>query len=117
LTLDDVDVYYPFDGFTITTLKWMEDIGYCGLGEAGDFLDDNWDAATGRIVINGRVPVNSHGGNMSEGASQGSGHIREAVQQLRGEAGQRQVEGARVALVTPGGFFFTPGGLILRALE
>jgi acetyl-CoA acetyltransferase len=117
LTIDDVDVYYPFDGFTITTLKWFEDIGYCGRGEAGQFLDDHWDAASGRIVINGRIPVNSHGGNMSEGASQGSGHIREAVQQLRGDAGQRQVHGARVALATLGGFFFTPGGLILRAAE
>jgi acetyl-CoA acetyltransferase len=117
LTIDDVDVYYPFDGFTITTLKWFEDIGYCGRGEAGQFLDDHWDAASGRIVINGRIPVNSHGGNMSEGASQGSGHIREAVQQLRGDAGQRQVQGARVALATLGGFFFTPGGLILRAAE
>jgi acetyl-CoA acetyltransferase len=117
LTIDDVDLYYPFDGFTITTLKWFEDIGYCGRGEAGQFLDDHWDAASGRIVINGRIPVNSHGGNMSEGASQGSGHIREAVQQLRGDAGQRQVQGARVALATLGGFFFTPGGLILRAAE
>jgi acetyl-CoA acetyltransferase len=115
LTIDDVDVYYPFDGFTITTLKWFEDIGYCGRGEAGQFLDDHWDGASGRIVINGRIPVNSHGGNMSEGASQGSGHIREAVQQLRGDAGRRQVQGARVALATLGGFFFTPGGLILRA--
>lgn len=117
LTIVDVDVYYPFDGFTITTLKWFEDIGYCGRGEAGHFLDDHWDAASGRLVINGRIPVNSHGGNMSEGASQGSGHIREAVQQLRGDAGQRQVQGARVALATLGGFFFTPGGLILRAEE
>ncbi|MGO9382525.1 MAG: thiolase family protein [Mycobacterium sp.] len=117
LTIDDVDVYYPFDGFTITTLKWIEDIGYCGRGEAGQFLDDHWDGASGRIVINGRVPINTHGGNMSEGASQGSGHIREAVQQLRGDAGQRQVQGARVALATLGGFFFTPGGLILRAAE
>lgn len=118
LTIDDVDVYNPFDGFTITTLKWFEDIGWCGPGEAGDFLDDNWDAASGgRIMINGRIPVNAHGGNMSEGASQGSGHIREAVHQLRGNAGQRQVDRARVALVTSGGFFFTPGAVMLRTTD
>jgi acetyl-CoA acetyltransferase len=56
LTIDDVDVYYPFDGFTITTLKWIEDIGYCGRGEAGQFLDDHWDGA-GRIVIKDRKSV------------------------------------------------------------
>ena len=117
LTLDDIDLFYPFDGFSIITLKWFEEIGYCGRGEAGDFLDDNWDEATGRIMIGGRIPVNSHGGNMSEGASQGSGHIREAVHQLRGDAGERQVAQARAALVTPGGFFFTPGGLIFRTAD
>lgn len=117
LTLDDIDLFYPFDGFSIITLKWFEEIGYCGRGEAGDFLDDSWVDSAGRLMIGGRVPVNTHGGNMSEGASQGSGHIREAVQQLRGDAAARQVRGAKAALITPGGFFFTPGALILRTAK
>jgi acetyl-CoA acetyltransferase len=60
------------------------------------------------------VPVNPHGGALSEGGTQGSGHVREAILQLRGEAGERQVPGATKALVTPGGFFFNAQGMVLR---
>ena len=66
------------------------------------------------MLINGRVPVNPHGGSLSEGASQGSGHLREAVHQLQGLAGERQVAGARRAIVTAGGFFFNAQGATLR---
>lgn len=112
--IDDVDVYFPYDGFTIITLNWIENAGWCGPGEAGDFLKNHWDAESGRIMINGRVPVNPHGGALSEGGTQGSGHIREAVHQLQGLAGERQVPGARTALVTAGGFFFNAQGVTLR---
>ena len=61
--------------------------------------------------------LNTHGGSLSKGGSQGAGHLREAVTQLRGQAGPRQVPGARVALLTPGGFFFNAQGLVLRAAE
>lgn len=116
LWLDDVDVFLPYDGFTIITLAWFENVGYCPPGGAAKFLADNWDADNNRILIDGRVLVNPHGGSLSEGATRGTGHLREAVVQLRGEAGDRQVPGARAALVTPGGFFFNPQGAILRAL-
>jgi acetyl-CoA acetyltransferase len=112
--IDDVDVFFPYDGFTIITIGWLENTGWCKPGEAARFLADNWDSATDRIVIDGRVPVNPHGGSLSEGATRGTGHIREAVVQLRGEAGDRQVPGARSALVTPGGFFFNSQGAVLR---
>jgi acetyl-CoA acetyltransferase len=114
LWIDDVDVFFPYDGFTIITIGWLENAGWCEPGQAARFLADNWDADAGRIVIDGRVPVNPHGGSLSEGATRGTGHIREAVVQLRGEAGDRQVPGARTALVTPGGFFFNSQGAILR---
>ncbi len=114
LWLDDIDVFFPYDGFTIVALRCFESYGFCGPGEAGAFLADNWDGAEDRIKINGRVPVNTHGGSLSEGGSQGAGHLREAVTQLRAQAGRRQVPGARVALLTPGGFFFNAQGLILR---
>jgi acetyl-CoA acetyltransferase len=113
--IDDVDVYFPYDGFTIITIGWLENTGWCKPGEAARFLADNWDDASGRIVIDGRVPVNPHGGSLSEGATRGTGHMREAVTQLRGEAGDRQVPGARTALVTPGGFFFNSQGALLRS--
>jgi acetyl-CoA acetyltransferase len=112
--LDDVDVFLPYDGFTIITIGWFENAGWCGPGEAGKFLAEHWDDATQRIVIDGRVPVNPHGGSLSEGATRGTGHVREAVVQLRGEAGERQVPGARTALVLAGGFFFNSQGAVLR---
>ena len=58
--------------------------------------------------------MNPHGGALSEGGTQGSGHIREAVHQLQGRAGERQVEGAERAIVTAGGFFFNAQGATLR---
>jgi acetyl-CoA acetyltransferase len=101
------------DGFSIVALRCFE--LRVLRREAGKFLADNWDTVANRIMINGRVPVNTHGGSLSEGGSQGAGHLREAVTQLRGQAGHRQVPGARVALLTPGGFFFNAQGLVLRA--
>lgn len=112
--IDDIDVYFPYDGFTIITLNWFENAGFCGPGEAGAFIEEHWDAASNRILINGRIPVNPHGGSLSEGATQGSGHVREAVHQLQGLAGSRQVPHARRALVTAGGFFFNAQGVTLR---
>lgn len=112
--IDDVDVYFPYDGFSIIALNWLENVGLCGPGEAGAFLEANWDRTSGRVLINGRTPINPHGGSLSEGATQGSGHLREAVDQLQGRAGERQVDGARRALVTAGGFFFNAQGVALR---
>jgi acetyl-CoA acetyltransferase len=112
--IDDIDVFLPYDGFTIITLNWLENAGWCGPGEAGAFIQDNWDEDRGRILINGRVPVNPHGGSLSEGGTQGSGHIREAVHQLQGLAGKRQVPDARRALALVGGFFFNAQGVALH---
>jgi len=77
-------------------------------------LREHWDSEQGYALINGRIPVNPHGGSLSEGATQASGHIREAVHQLQGLAGDRQVTDARRALVTAGGFFFNAQGLTLH---
>ena len=98
-------------------MSWCENFGWCGRGEAGDFLAQHWNADENRIVINGRIPVNTHGGALSEGGTQGSGHFREAVMQLRGGAGERQVPWAKSALVTPGGFFFNAQGAVLRRAD
>jgi acetyl-CoA acetyltransferase len=114
IRLDDVDIFFPYDGFTIITVRWFETVGYCGDGEALGFFLDNWDKATSRLQLNGRVLVNTHGGSLSDGGTQGSGHFREAVLQLRQEAVGRQSPGVKTALLTPGGFFFNSGGVILR---
>jgi acetyl-CoA acetyltransferase len=115
LWLDDIDLYFPYDGFSSIAVQWLESVGWCGFGEAGDFLIDNWDESRQRIMIGGRIPVNTHGGQLSEGATQGSGHVREAVLQLRGDAGDRQVPSAKSALLTIGGMFHNTQGLVLRA--
>jgi acetyl-CoA acetyltransferase len=115
--IDDIDVYFPYDGFSVIALNWLENVGYCRPGEAGSFIEDNWVAngdGTGRILIKGRVPVNTHGGSLSEGGTQGTGHLREAVHQLQGLAAGRQVQGAERALVNIGGFFFNAEGITLR---
>jgi acetyl-CoA acetyltransferase len=115
--IDDIDLFFPYDGFSIITLNWFENLGWCAPGEAGAFIEENWvanDDGTGRILIRGRVPVNPHGGSLSEGGTQGSGHLREAVQQLQGVAGPRQIEGAKRALLGIGGFFFNAEGVMLR---
>jgi acetyl-CoA acetyltransferase len=113
--LDGVDVYFPYDGFTPITLNWVENAGWCGFGEAPAFLRQHAAYDSGRVLINGRIPVNPHGGSLAEGATQGSGHVREAVHQLQGLAGGRQLFDARTALITAGGFFFNAQGLMLRA--
>ncbi len=115
--LGDIDVFFPYEGFSNIALAWFESVGYCGRGEGGAFVAENWDEDGQRILVGGRVPVNTHGGSLSEGGTQGAGHLREACLQLRHDAGPRQVEGARVALVTPGGFYFNSQGMILRRDE
>ena len=114
--IDDVDVFFPYDGFSIITLGWIENMGYCKPGGAGRFMQEHWDEKAGCVLIDGRVPMNPHGGSLSEGASRGTGHLREAVTQLRGQAGERQVHDAKTALIGCGGFFFNSQGAMLRRL-
>ncbi len=111
--VDDIDLAYVYDGFTFITLSWLEKLGWCDSGGAADYLRSNWDAAGSRLLLDGRVPVNLQGGMLSEGGTQGAGFVRDAVQQLRGAAGDRQVHGARTALLAIGGFFYNSQGLVL----
>jgi acetyl-CoA acetyltransferase/uncharacterized OB-fold protein len=105
----DVDVAELYDGFTMNCLSWIEALGFCGIGEAREFLDGGKN-----IARDGLLPLNTHGGQLSHGRTHGMGLLHEAVSQLRGEAGDRQVPGARVGVVSSGGL--TPSGvLLLRA--
>jgi acetyl-CoA acetyltransferase len=102
----DVDLALIYDGFTFNAVSWLEALGFCELGEAKDWLDGGR-----RIALDGEIPVNPHGGQLSEGRTHGFGFIYEAVAQLRGDADQRQVANARTAVVTSGGG--TPSGVLL----
>jgi acetyl-CoA acetyltransferase len=96
LRAQDVDVAQLYDGFTIEAVWWLEAMGFCGTGEAGAFVEGG-----ARIALGGQLPVNTWGGQLSGGRLHaGFGHTAEAVRQLRGEAGERQVAGAEVAAVT-----------------
>jgi acetyl-CoA acetyltransferase len=95
LTPADVDVAELYDCFSITVLIELEDLGFCAKGEGGLFVMD------GRIRLGGSLPITTHGGLMSAGhpgVGGGLFHVLEAVRQLRGEAGERQVPDAEVAL-------------------
>jgi len=92
----DVDVAQLYDGFTIECVWWLEAMGFCGPGEAGSFVDGGE-----RIGLSGDLPLNTWGGQLSGGRLHAAfGHTAEAVRQVRGEAGGRQVPGAEVAAVT-----------------
>ena len=102
----DVDLALLYDGFTFNAISWLEALGFCGLGEAQDWLDKGR-----RIALDGELPVNPHGGQLSEGRTHGYGFLYEAVTQLRHTAGERQVVDAKTAVCTSGGG--TPSGVLL----
>jgi len=94
LTADDIDVVLLYDCFTIVVLLQLEDYGFCKKGESGAFVEG------GRIGPGGSLPVNPSGGLLAEGYGGGMLHVIEAVRQLRGAAGERQLSNARTALVS-----------------
>jgi acetyl-CoA acetyltransferase len=82
----DVDTAHLYDGFSFLTLIWLEALGFCGKGEGGPFVERG-----SRIALEGELPTNTDGGQLSFCRLEGLGHLREACLQLRGEAGERQV--------------------------
>jgi acetyl-CoA acetyltransferase len=105
---DAVDVALLYDHFTPMVIMQLEDYGFCGVGEGGPFV------AEGNIRWpEGRLPVNTHGGNLSEAYIIGMTHVMEAVEQLRGRA-VNQVAEAEVALVTGGPASLPVSSLLLH---
>ena len=108
---DDIDVALVYDCFTIAMLVNVEDLGFAKPGQAGPAFVD------GRFASDGELPVNPHGGLLSHGhpaRAGGMGQLIEAVVQLRGEGGERQVRDAAAAVVHGmGGVFATHGVLVL----
>ena len=94
VSVRDIDVVELYDAFTINTILFLEDLGFCAKGEGGPFV------ASGAIAPGGALPVNTNGGGLScvHPGMYGMFTLVEAVRQLRGEAGARQVAGAELAL-------------------
>lgn len=94
LAAKDIDVVQVYDAFTINTLLFLEDLGFCKKGEAGSFVEN------GGIAPGGHLPVNTNGGGLScvHPGMYGIFALIEAVRQLRGEGGARQIAGATRAL-------------------
>jgi acetyl-CoA acetyltransferase len=112
---DEIDVAEIYDAFTYMTLVTLEDLGFCAKGEGGEFV------RKGRLTVGGELPVNTDGGGLSaqHPGMRGLFLLVEAVRQLRGEAGQRQVRKAggrlpELAVASgTGGWFCSSGTVVL----
>jgi acetyl-CoA acetyltransferase len=94
VTLDDIDTAQLYDPFTISIIMQLEHYGFCKPGQGGPFVAD------GGIALDGKIPANTGGGQISGFYAAGFTPIIEAVKQLRGEAGATQVKNARLALTS-----------------
>jgi acetyl-CoA acetyltransferase len=95
----DVDVAELYDGFSYLSLQWLEALGFCRHGEGGPFVEGGK-----RIALEGEIPLNTNGGQLSAGRLHGYGYLHEACTQLWGRGGDRQVfDDPEVAVVGSGG--------------
>lgn len=106
----DVDTAQLYDGFSILTLMWLEGLGFCGKGEGGAFVKGGT-----RIRLDGQLPLNTNGGQLSGGRTHGLGYVHEACTQLWGRAGERQIRKHDVAACAAGGGPL--GGAVLLVRE
>lgn len=104
---EDMDTAVLYDHFTPYVLMQLEELGFCGPGEAADFIRD------GAIELGGRLPLNTHGGQLGEAYIHGMNGIAEGVRQMRGTS-VNQVDGARHVLVTAGTGVPTSGLVLAR---
>lgn len=104
----DVDTAHLYDGFTVMTFEWLEHLGFCGRGEAPAFIAD------GKTRPGGSLPLNTDGGACNVGRRHGANFCIEAVRQLRGECGERQVPGAEVSVWSNASGSFAGAALLTK---
>jgi acetyl-CoA acetyltransferase len=110
MTLADMDAVYPYDPATIATIVSLEQMGFCGIGEGGAFIED------GKLRPGGSLPCSTHGGLMQcrhPGIPGGFFQVTEAVRQLRGECGERQVPNMQTALLQSEGGYIAHSTTVL----
>jgi len=109
VTHDDIDVVEIYDSFTITVLMTLESLGFCKVGEGGDFVSNQ------RTAPGGDFPLNTNGGGLSYGhpGMYGIFLLIEAVRQLRGECGERQVKDAKLALAAGTGCYLSSTSVVI----
>jgi len=105
----DVDTAHLYDGFSWLTVLWLEALGLTKPGETGAFIEGG-----ARISLDGELPLNTNGGQLSEGRLHAFNHLNEAVRQLRGTAGPRQVKDVEVSVCGAGGGVFGSCLLLTR---
>lgn len=115
LQVDDVDLFYPYDGYTPISLALTEAAGFAPQGEGWRLVQDSWNSDEQKLALNGRTRVHTGGGSLSHGRTGGTNYYTEAVHQLRAEAGEsRQVKDAKTALFGIGSFFHDPAAMLFR---
>jgi acetyl-CoA acetyltransferase len=113
LTPADMDTAQLYDAFTPMVILTLEGLGFCAKGEGGAFVED------GRLRVGGALPTNTDGGGLSacQPGMRGMFLLIEAVQQLRGVCGARQVDGARLACVNGTSGWFSAAGTVILGRE
>jgi acetyl-CoA acetyltransferase len=114
ITVADIDLFYPYDGFTPIVINWTEAAGFAGPGEAWGLFQNSWDDREQKLKLHGRTRLSTGGGSLSHGRAGGFNYYTEAVRQLRGDAGSRQVDGAKTALFGIGSYFHDPAAVIFK---
>lgn len=107
ISLSDIDLLQVHDAFTISVITFIEELGFCARGQGGHYALD------GNLDLGAKCPVNTNGGHLSQGHLAGFLHLTEAVRQLRGDAGERQVPDAEHVLVAGSGGFFGLNGVMI----
>jgi acetyl-CoA acetyltransferase len=105
----DVDLALLYDAYSPVVLQQLEDFGFCATGESGEFV------RSGETLPTGSIPVNPHGGLLSEGYVHGLNNVLEAVRQLRGNAATHQVPSPQIALCTGFGGSFGSAAILARS--